>query len=262
MEVSRLIFNNKTKEFTESNLKPKEKGRLRWQKLKECNENGSLMSARNRYEVANLAYFTDRKKGYSWVANMIRRNHIKEVIYGINDRGIMEYEYHLGVEPDYDYNGVRNKKSSKDINPQITQANKTTLREKGKIYYSKLKECEEKGLLQNCKTKADVVKVSNSTSHWIRDMIKRGYLNEQLLKYENGCPVYKFNLTGKIPNYDYINKKISNEPKIVSSSLEHKLINEIYKLEFTNNNIKIKLDLDNWDKVNEIIKNILGVNYD
>lgn len=81
-----------------------QRGKLRWEKLKEAEKEGKLSMAKNRYEVANLCGFTgeERNRGYNWVAGKIRAGQIKETIHGIGDYGKMEFEYSLAKDPDYD----------------------------------------------------------------------------------------------------------------------------------------------------------------
>lgn len=88
----------------ENELNGLQKGKLRWQKLKEAEESGKLSMAKNRYEVANLCGFTneERNRGYNWVAGKIRAGQLEEAIHALGDYGKMEYEYHLIKEPDYD----------------------------------------------------------------------------------------------------------------------------------------------------------------
>lgn len=103
MEVSRLTFTKETKDKISKGLNRRQQGKLRFEKLKEAEENGLLQKAKTRIEVAQLAGFTKEqyKTGYSWVSNMLVRKHLIERISGIGMNGRAEYEYHLGSEPDY-----------------------------------------------------------------------------------------------------------------------------------------------------------------
>lgn len=87
----------------ETELNGLQRGKLRWQKLKEADESGKLAMAKNRYEVGNIAGFTDgeRKQGYQWVAAKIHKGQIKETIHNLGEHGKMEYEYRLVKDPDY-----------------------------------------------------------------------------------------------------------------------------------------------------------------
>lgn len=103
MEISRLTFTKETKEKMETGLNGLQRGKLRWQKLKEAERDGKLDKAKNRYEVSNLAGFTDgeRKRGYQWVAAKVSKGQIKEIIHDLGEHGKVEYEYHLVKDPDY-----------------------------------------------------------------------------------------------------------------------------------------------------------------
>ena len=109
MEISRLTFTKETKEKMEKELNGFQKGKLRWEKLKEADREGRLSLAKNRYELSNLAGFAsnEAKRGYQWIAARISKGQIKETIHQLGTNGKMEYEYHLGEEPDYDHKKAR-----------------------------------------------------------------------------------------------------------------------------------------------------------
>lgn len=103
MEISRLTFSRDTQDKIEKGLTKKQRGELRFNRLKEAEANGSLQKAKNRIEVAHLVGYTDEqyKTGYSWVCNMLARKHLIERIGGLGANGKVEYEYTIGSEPDY-----------------------------------------------------------------------------------------------------------------------------------------------------------------
>lgn len=86
-----------------------QKGKLRWEKLKEADREGRLSLAKNRYELSNLAGFAsnETKRGYQWIAAKISKGQIKEIIHQLGADGKMEYEYHLGKDPDYERKNAR-----------------------------------------------------------------------------------------------------------------------------------------------------------
>ena len=92
----------------EKGLNKRQRGRLRFERLKEASENGELQKAKTRADVARLVGFTSAqyKTGYSWVMNMITRKHLIERISGIGKNGRAEYEYHIGTDPDYNLVGA------------------------------------------------------------------------------------------------------------------------------------------------------------
>lgn len=116
MEISRLTFTKETKEKMEKELNRSERGQLRWNKVKEASTSGRLAWATNRYEVANIAGFTEDKKvrGYQWVSNMIHRGYLQEVMLGFGKTGRVEYEYHVVGEPDYSREKAREAKRLKN----------------------------------------------------------------------------------------------------------------------------------------------------
>lgn len=102
MQVSRLTFTKETKDKMSKPLNRRERGELRWKKLKELDESGKLSSARVRTDITKMMGLGDGYgAGYSWVSNMIRRGHLKETIYGTDKNGRVEFEYHVVGEPDY-----------------------------------------------------------------------------------------------------------------------------------------------------------------
>ena len=103
MEVSRVLFTKETREKMGKGLNKRQRGKLRFEKLKEAFENGELQKAKTRADVARLVGFTSEqyKTGYSWVMNMLTRKHLIERISGLSKNGRAEYEYTLGTDPDY-----------------------------------------------------------------------------------------------------------------------------------------------------------------
>lgn len=118
MEISRLTFRKETKEKMESKpLTAMEKGRLMWQKIEDAEKNGRLQQAKSRVDVANIAGYTNDKRGYSWASNMIKRGAILETIYGPG-----EYTYAIGNAPKFEYTGNKLKaKKAKTTNVEHTE---------------------------------------------------------------------------------------------------------------------------------------------
>lgn len=106
MEVSKLTFTKETKEKMNKELSFRERGRLRFKRLKELDESGALSKATNRYEVGRMVGYgeDEDKAAYSWVSNMLSRGHMTETMIGLSPKGRMEFEYHVtGTEPLYCY---------------------------------------------------------------------------------------------------------------------------------------------------------------
>lgn len=121
MEVSRLTFTKDTKNKMAKGLNRRQQGKLRFERLKEAEENGLLQKAKTRTEVAELAGFTREqyKTGYSWVTNMLIRKHLIERISGMGINGRAEYEYHLGSEPDYSNRGAAKARAKINKQPEV-----------------------------------------------------------------------------------------------------------------------------------------------
>ena len=102
MEVSRLTFTKETKAKMSKPLNPRERGVLRWQKLKELDSSGLLSKAKNRADISKMLGLGDGYGlGYNWVSSQINKGYLQENIYGADSNGKMEFEYHIVGEPDY-----------------------------------------------------------------------------------------------------------------------------------------------------------------
>ena len=265
MEISRLIFTKETKEKMNKELTRKEKGKLRYNKLEELADNGKLALAKNRTEVANLVGMPDNgptKTGYKWVSGLVRNGYIKETVTGIGRNGKMEFEYSLtSKKPNYELPKPK-RKSTNTVNKKA-KTSKLSLRERGKIMYEKLKNASDNGALEKAKTRGDVAELVDGTRSWVSGLIERGFLREVLYTYENGLPVYKYNLTGKEPNYDYVKKTISaTQIETANTAVETQITDANKeqlpcKVEITKGNILIKLELSDYDKIGELVTTIL-----
>lgn len=102
MEVSRLTFTKETKEKMERPLNHFQRGELRWKRIKEYEDNGTLSKARNRMDLVEMLG-AERKYNavYSWISNMVTRGFIKETMTGVDANGKMEYEYHTVRTPNF-----------------------------------------------------------------------------------------------------------------------------------------------------------------
>lgn len=265
MEISRLIFTKETKEKMNKELTRKEKGKLRYNKLEELADNGKLSLAKNRIEVANLVGVPDNgptKTGYKWVSGLVRNGYVKETVTGIGRNGKMEFEYSLtSKKPNYEF--PKPKSKSTNAVSKKAKASKLSLRERGKIMYEKLKNASDNGALEKAKTRGDVAELVDGTRSWVSGLIERGFLREVLYTYENGLPAYKYNLTGKEPNYDYVKKTISaTQTETISTAAETQttVTNKeqlLCKVEITKGDILIKLELSDYDKIGELVTTIL-----
>lgn len=102
MEISRLTFTKETKEKMSKPLSHFQRGELRWKRVKEYEDNGTLSKARNRMDLVEMLG-SERKYNavYSWISSMIARGFIKETMTGVDTNGKMEYEYHAVGTPNF-----------------------------------------------------------------------------------------------------------------------------------------------------------------
>lgn len=102
MEVSRLIFTKETKDKMNEPINHFKRGELRWKRIKECEDDGTLSRARNRMDIVEMLG-SERKYNavYTWISNMIIRGFIKETMAGFDNNGKMEYEYHTVGTPNF-----------------------------------------------------------------------------------------------------------------------------------------------------------------
>ena len=127
MEISRLIFSKETRKKMNEELSRAQRGKLRWNRVKDADDNGILSHAKNRYEVANIAGYSsaERSKGYQWVSNLVRRGHLQEIMHGLNN-GKFEYEYHVVGEPDFSHQNARKAAKQKFEKQSTIKINKKT----------------------------------------------------------------------------------------------------------------------------------------
>lgn len=92
--------------------------------------------------------------------------------------------------------------------------------QKGKARFQRLKDLAENGELESCKNRLDLCdkmgferKISGTGYNWLSMQIRKGYLGEELLRYnKQNSGEYRYYLTGKEPNYTG-NKHIAERAK-------------------------------------------------
>lgn len=104
MEVSRLTFRKETKEAMNKGLNKMQKGRLRFNKLKELNESGELSMIKNRKELGYALGYTKEQLATSaspYICGLIKKGYINEILLNFDPiTQKPQYEYHLtGKEP-------------------------------------------------------------------------------------------------------------------------------------------------------------------
>lgn len=93
---ARVIFSKEFLAKTKGNdMKQSTKSNLYFSNLQKLDESGELQRYTTRAEVAKAVGFLDKTKGYTWMANAIRRGRIKETLL-YTENGKVHYEYHYG----------------------------------------------------------------------------------------------------------------------------------------------------------------------
>lgn len=273
MEISRLIFTKETKEKIDKVISPQLKGKLRWNKLKEAENNGMLQQARNRTEVGRIVGLDNDKTAYSWVSGLINKKAIIETLDGFeNNKAI--YTYHLGTPLNYE-NGRHIKKQEqiknieRELKRQDLVKDNSNVRKNGKIKFNKLKELDKSGELLKATCRADVatlvgysVKDSKAGYSWVSNMISRGHLNEKMLGITpSGKTLYEYKLTGTQPLYGYEENRNRKSKKVKNQKIwkdENNLTDKqnTIKIKVIKNDIVVELTLENIEQTCTLIKTI------
>ena len=129
MEISRLTFTKETKERMNKGRNKRQAGELRFKRLKEADEEGTLAQVKTRMGVAKLGGYTEDnyKTGYSWVTNLINRGHLSETIRGFDDKNRPEYEYHIIGTPVYKIHKTSKKNVVEETPAPVLTDNKPTV---------------------------------------------------------------------------------------------------------------------------------------
>lgn len=229
---ARVVFSKKTQEKINKGLTPKERGKLRWEKLEEANEDGRLSLCKNRRDVAELGGYTKEQitKGYSWVHRLVSRGYLQEVHVSGGGR-FAEYTYFINSKPNFlpfaGRYGADASKSTETIEP--TKPTNTPLRELGKKRWEILEDANKSGKLAECKCRRDLIMLAGYTNmvqgrNWLAGLIRRGNIKETIV---NGVASYHL---AKKPNYTYFTSKGKNKtPKVE----EVKLSKDIFTNEHT-----------------------------
>ena len=124
----RVDVSKETLDRAQKPLSTRERGRLRYEKLVKAADEGVLTKATNRFEVANLAGYTEYEnssQGYSWVSNLLHRGCLIEVIDHYDEKTKKPiYNYYLGdKKPNYEpWGGKRGSgKKSKQVEKTVVR---------------------------------------------------------------------------------------------------------------------------------------------
>lgn len=268
----------------EEGLNASQRGKLRWERIKEAEEHGSLASAKNRYEVANLAGFTEetRNRGYQWVSNMIARKHLKEIMTGVGKNGKFEYEYHTVSDPDYSRNKARDARLEKQQQrkkegvAQVAKKQEKTVMERGRELFGRLKDLAKEGTLEKARSRADVATLvgypsaqSKAGYSWVSNLIRRGYLKERIVGVTpSGGMIARYTLGDEEPMYDYEEIKKRKEAKENRKEMWFKenmpvldgkeVVNpDVIKINITRGDTNINVEVVNCDQAIKLVTTIL-----
>lgn len=268
----------------EEGLNASQRGKLRWERIKEAEEHGSLSKAKNRSEVANIAGFTEETKsrGYQWVSNMIARKHLKEIMIGVGKNGKFEYEYHTVGDPDYSREKARDarlekqQQRKKEGAVQMDKKQEKTVMERGRELFSRLKGLAKDGTLEKARSRADVATLvgypsdqSKAGYSWVSNLIRRGYLNEKIVGVTpSGGMIARYTLGDEEPMYDYEEIKKRKEAKENRKEMWFKenmpvldgkevVSPDVIKINITRGDTNINVEVVNCDQAIKLITTIL-----
>lgn len=235
MEISRLIFSKETKEKINKPISPQHKGKLRWEKLKEAEENGVLQKAKKRVDVGRIVGIENYQTSYSWVSGLISKGAIIERIAGFED-GAVVFEYSLGKE--LNYSSGRSSAKKKQAEQQQYKAEKLSTakiskRKQGELRWDKLMENVIDGKLVGCINRKDIIKLvgypkkeHHSGYSWVTNMITRGHLIEKRVNTDsNGLAVFEYTI-GSQPNYRLRTGSMAKKRGAIEFSKEAKPVEE------------------------------------
>lgn len=271
----------------EEGLTASQRGKLRWERIKESEEHGSLALAKNRYEVANLAGFTEenRNRGYQWVSSMVAKKHLQEILVGTGKDGKFEYEYHTVGDPDYNRQKARDallekkQQRKKEEAALVTKKQEKTVMERGRELFGRLKDLAKDGTLEKARNRADVATLvgypsdqSKAGYSWVSNLIKRGYLKERIVGVTpSGGMISQYTLGDEEPMYDYEEIKKRKEAKENRKEMWFKenmqtmpvldgkeVVNpDVIKINITRGDLNINVEVVNSDQAIKLITTIL-----
>ena len=139
-----------------------------------------------------------------------------------------------------------------------------SVREKGKILFSRLEEMDNDGTLSKAKTRADVARLvgypgerAKAGYAWVSNLIRRGHLSETIQEWTpSGKIIAEYHITGSMPDYGYeeVNRRRAKKEKMSSSEWEkwqnHEIEAPIHKdttIEAPNKNASIKMEITKGD---------------
>ena len=156
-----------------------------------------------------------------------------------------------------------------------------SVRERGKLLFSRLQELDNNGMLSKAKSRADVATMVGYTAErakagysWVSNLISRGNLRETILEWSpSGKMVAEYHVI-KSPDYDYQetkrrkdSKKKHAEERVIdewqklkrqmSTLGEEKPTTNPIKIEITRGDMTIKVEMDNHEEASKLVTTIM-----
>lgn len=155
-----------------------------------------------------------------------------------------------------------------------------SVRERGKLLFSRLQELDNSGMLSKAKSRADVATMVGYTTEqakagysWVSNLIRRGNLSETILEWSpSGKMIAEYHVV-KSPDYDYQETKRRTDSRkkraehVVEELTrwqeqapileEEKPTTDSIKIEITRGDITIKVEMDNHEEASKLITTIM-----
>lgn len=167
-----------------------------------------------------------------------------------------------------------------------------SVREKGKILFSRLQELEADGTLSKAKTRADVARLvgypeerAKAGYTWVSNLISRGHMSETIQEWTpSGKMIAEYHTTGSMPDYGYEEVKRRNAKKKAGQELrrwqdkvaagyipqvpepqvydEKQVSSDIkittpIKIEITRGDMTIKVEMNSHEEASKLITTIM-----
>lgn len=155
-----------------------------------------------------------------------------------------------------------------------------SVRQRGKLLFSRLQELDNNGMLSKAKNRADVATMVGYTTEqakagygWVSNLIHRGNLNEIVQEWTpSGKMVAEYHVA-KSPDYDYqetkrrrdskkkhaeqVARELANWQKQAPILAEEKAATNPIKIEITRGDMTIKVEMDSHEEASKLITTIM-----
>lgn len=198
MDVGAIKNSGVVQSYYNKPLPLQRKGELHYEALERAAKEGRLQFAKNRFEVAKLAGYTNREQsnGYQWVINMVKRGCLEEIPFGRDELGNLEYQYTLTTKPYRSKRKTYKKKYSEVVHPKGNPAGIYTKNKR----IEKLQELDAQGFLDKPMATKDLVAAvapeldePTKRNRFVLDYVKTGVISREPVP-SVGKQKYKFTL--------------------------------------------------------------------